>query len=109
MLKPHYTKINLVVPYHLCLRTSAGLQRLGQDGTGDLDESGLPRDHLLATAGVCPATAGPQPLLATWLWWAMRLLTLQQRLVSGLSSSLRFALTTIAPKVPALETLKPKT
>ena len=38
----------------------------------------------------------------------MRLLTLQQLLVSGLSSSLRSALTTIAPNVPALENLSPK-
>ena len=77
---------------------------LGQEGADNLDESGLPTDHRLATSGAS-ATAGAQPLPATWLWWVMRLLTLQQRLVLGLSSSLQSALTTIAPKVPALETL----
>ena len=73
--------------------TVAGLQDLGQDAADDLDESNLPRENLLATAGA-------RALPATWLWWVARLLTLQQRLLSGPSSSLRSALTKFAPKVP---------
>jgi len=39
-------------------------------------------------------------LPATWSWWAVRALATQQRTLSGLSSSLRAALSALIPLVP---------
>lgn len=40
-----------------------------------------------------------QSLPETWVWWTCRALTLQQRILSGPSSSLRFVLEELMPLV----------